>query len=599
MPSCGGEETKASKGEWASSFTDDSITVECDQNVLKNETSCAGLRSEGGKRGKQLCILRGCVTLTKRRLEKGGTGMPDTRRRRRLILAFGGVMYALFAAFGWQAERYGEIRMAQALLVSAALVLPAAALLRLLFGIGEKGHASVQAGGFSAGKAFAAILVCYVPMLLITFPGSFAYDVPFQLEQVFTGRYSTHHPLLHTLLMGLCVRLGHALGHINLGAALYTALQMAGLAACFALTCASIARQSSARAARWSAAFFALYPLHMMMAVNATKDVLFAGLFVLTLALVREALVCSKPGKKLLAGIVLCGAGMLLLRNNALYAMGVWLVSVIILLGRRGMRAAAAALLAIVLSMGAGGVMKTATNAVDGDLCEMLSWPIQQLARARNLHGDRLTLEEKQAIDELMPGESWRLYDPTISDPVKFEFDTQAFLGDPGKYARAYLSVAEKCPKDYLDALVMHTYSFWYPYREYRVSGYYLQMGVSDLYYDWCDFERISSASFVPRVLSALSWRFGAKGAMQIPVVGYAFNMGLIVWIMLFFALREWYFGRMRSFAAALLPVLLWGTFLLGPVMAGRYIYPFVCCLPVVASRARENAGTAGKRSLP
>ena len=36
---------------------------------------------------------------------------------------------------------------------------------------------------------------------------------------------------------------------------------------------------------------------------------------------------------------------------------------------------------------------------------------------------------------------------------------------------------------------------------------------------------------------------------------------------------------------AALLPVLLWGTFLLGPVMAGRYIYPFVCALPVLAAR--------------
>ena len=50
--------------------------------------------------------------------------------------------------------------------------------------------------------------------------------MPFQLEQVFTGRYSAHHPLLHTLLLGGCVRLGQALGSINLGAALYTVLQM-------------------------------------------------------------------------------------------------------------------------------------------------------------------------------------------------------------------------------------------------------------------------------------------------------------------------------------------------------------------------------------
>ena len=66
--------------------------------------------------------------------------------------------------------------------------------------------------------------------------------------------------------------------------------------------------------------------------------------------------------------------------------------------------------------------------------------------------------------------------------------------------------------------------------------------------------------------------------------------MGVIVWAMLFFVLREMHAGRWGRFAVALLPVLLWGTFLLGPVMAGRYIYPFICCLPVLASRPRGEA---------
>ena len=106
-----------------------------------------------------------------------------------------------------------------------------------------------------------------------------------------------------------------------------------------------------------------------------------------------------------------------------------------------------------------------------------------------------------------------------------------------------------------------------------------------DYYDDWCDFERITSA--FPRLLSALSWRFGAQGAMQFPAIGWLFNMGLIVWAMLYFVLREAYEGRWRRFGVALLPVLLWGTFLLGPVMAGRYVYPFACALPVLSSRIR------------
>ena len=516
--------------------------------------------------------------------------MHDGRGRKRGIILLGGAMYALMASFGWQVEHLEVSRPGRALLIAAALLPPAMAALALLFGVSERrAQAGRESGRFSAKKAFGVILACYVPMLLVMLPGSFAYDVPFQLEQAFTGRYSTHHPLLHTLLLGGCVKLGHAIGNINLGAALYTVLQMTGLAACFAASCASIARQSGARAAKWSAAFFAVYPLHMMMAVNATKDVLFSGLFALTLALAREAMTAERMDGKLAAGIAGAGAGMMLLRNNALYAVAAWVLLLLVMYRRRALRGVGATLVAMALCVTANGALKAATGAGEGDLCEMLSWPIQQLARARNLHGDRLTDEERAAIDELMPGESWALYDPTISDPIKFEFDTQALLRDAGKYARVYVQVGAKCPQAYLDALLQHTYSFWYPYSAYGVSGYYLQMGISDQYYEWCDFERISDQSLAPRVRASLSWRFGAQGAMQIPVVGWLFNMGVIVWVMLYLVLREMYLGRWRNFACAMLPVLLLGTFLLGPVMAGRYIYPFVCSLPVLAGHIRKT----------
>ena len=508
--------------------------------------------------------------------------------RKRIVVMLGGAMYALFAAFGFQAERFGESRPLTGL-IAAALLWPAVSgVLALLLGRRAR-RIERPEGTFSSIKAFWGILGCYVPMFLITFPGSFAYDVPFQLEQIFTGQYSTHHPLLHTGLLGCLVKLGHCIGHINLGAAAYTALQMTALAACFACACASIARQSGARAAKWSAVFFAVYPLHMVMAVNATKDVLFSGLFVLTLALAREATLLGMS-RRLGAAIVLCGAGMMLLRNNALYAVAVFIVLLALIGRRQALPVCGALLLAAVLCLGANGAMKRVTGAVSGNLSEMLSWPIQQMARARNLHGDRLEGWEKQAVNELMPDGSWSKYLPTISDPVKFDFDAERLLADPAKYVKAYVSIGMKCPKAYFDALLLHTYSFWYPYSEYRVAGYYVQMLVSDEHYDWCDFERISSESMLPGVLGALSWRFGAKGAMQIPVVGWLFNMGMIVWAMLYFVIREAYLGRWRRFACALLPVLLWGTFLLGPVMAGRYVYPFVCCLPVLAGGARESA---------
>ena len=515
--------------------------------------------------------------------------MRSGRVRRGIVLSLGAAMYALFAACGDQIQHTGACDVPRALLIAAALFLPAAGALRLLLGAGEKAAEVREEKPFCAKRAFWLILFCYLPMFAVAYPGSFAYDVPFQLRQVFTGAYSTHHPLLHTLLMGGCVALGRAAGNINLGAALYTVIQMTLLAACFAAVCASLARSCSSRWAKIGTAFFALYPLHMCFAVNATKDVLFSGLFALTLALALEAVCLRQMGKKRAAGLALCGAGMMLLRNNALYAVIVWLPLLALLCRRRGVKLIACMLAAVVGLSAANGAMKTITGAGEGNLSEMLSIPIQQLARARNLAQDRLTAEECAQMDLYMPEESWRLYDPTISDPVKFPFNTDAFVADKAGFVRLYLSVGAKCVDVYIDALLAHTLAFYYPYSEYGVSGYYLQMGVSaEQTEQWCDFEWISQSGPLHRVLEALSWRLGARGAMQIPVVGWLLNMGVIIWLMLFFVLREAYAGRWARFAVGLLPVLLWGTFLLGPVMAGRYIYPFVCVLPVLAGKPRQ-----------
>ena len=143
--------------------------------------------------------------------------------RKLAVCLIGGAIYALFSAFGWQAEHGGVIWAGGALLVAALLVWPIAALLAVLL---ERGYTRTlrQEKTFRAGRAFAFILACYVPMFCVAFPGSFAYDVPYQLRQVVTGAYSTHHPLLHTLALGGLLQLGRALGDINLGAALYTAL---------------------------------------------------------------------------------------------------------------------------------------------------------------------------------------------------------------------------------------------------------------------------------------------------------------------------------------------------------------------------------------
>ena len=63
-------------------------------------------------------------------------------------------------------------------------------------------------------------------------------------------------------------------------------------------------------------------------------------------------------------------------------------------------------LLALAGSLCGFAALLRASCAESGVMSDMLSWPIQQLARARLYDEDRLTDAEKEAIDELMPGEA-------------------------------------------------------------------------------------------------------------------------------------------------------------------------------------------------
>ena len=59
-------------------------------------------------------------------------------------------------------------------------------------------------------------------------------------------------------------------------------------------------------------------------------------------------------------------------------------------------------------------------------------------------------------------------------------------------------------------------------------------------------------------------------------------NAGLLIWVMLLCAGYALYSGRGKRFTLLGLVLLLWLTYLLGPVMQGRYLYPFVCVLPLL-----------------
>ena len=501
------------------------------------------------------------------------------------MLIVGALGYALLTALCSQIEQTGATAWSTTL-VRFGLAFPVAlVVLALLLEKLMPKMVCVPRGEkkpFCALGAFALFLACYTPMLLIEYPGSFQYDVTYQVYQIATGRYTQFHPLAHTLFLKLCLDAYAVLQSFEKCALLLSGIQMLVVSMCFALIAASISRACSRRAARLATAFFALCPYHWIFASSFVKDVMFGAFFALFAAYMLElvhagGLTRGRAVMAVFAGLMAC-----LLRNNMIYAMAAW-VALLLFFGRRTRRAACLALLAAVLGVGVNQGLAALMQAEGGDTKEMLSVPIQQLCRAYQLAPECFTESDRVEMDVFFEDQAYTRYDPTLSDPAKNKFATDVFLEDKAAFFALWKRIGAQCPQIYLDAFLNTALPFLYPYQRYQGTAPYIETGVQKgaltMPFGAPDIVQPGRFEALRTWLDANVW---ATGARDIPVLRWVFNAGVVIWLMLLsvlFAMRR---GDWARFAVLLLPVLLWGTYLLGPVMQGRYLYPFVCLLPLL-----------------
>lgn len=520
--------------------------------------------------------------------------------RRRAVLCAGACIYALLYALGSQIDGSGVTQLSETLCRFAIALAPAFGVLWALWKYVmprvEMRSRDEDGKKFFVPGVFAFLVCCYMPLMLVEYPGSFMYDTQRQVFQIARNEYEMFHPLLHTLFIRACLSLYDVLNSFEKCAAVYSVVQIMVMAFCFAQIVGSVFRVCGRRAARLSALFFGLYPAHMAFASNCTKDGLFSAFFALFFALCVEenmlgGMSIGRRALWLAAGVLMC-----LMRNNMAYAAAAWLI-ILLPFAKRFWRTGVCVLLALVLSTGINLGLQKATDAKDGSRIEMLSVPIQQLSRAR-LYAPECFGEEEKALMDLVfvdalynrPEPLYKRYVPTLADPVKNYLDEALVLDRFDDLARMWMNVGKQCPGVYLDAFLHLALPSLYPYSEYRVAQPYIEVGIQP---------GVITAPFGQppmtqpgRFEGIRSWIYEhiySTGADSVPVVRMLFNTGFVYWLLLMIVLYELYSGNGVRFILLLLPVLLWGTYLLGPVMQGRYLYPFICVMPVFVFRPERR----------
>lgn len=442
------------------------------------------------------------------------------------------------------------------------------------------------------------IFLCWLPVFLAYYPSVFAYDAEGQLYQVIAKDYSTHHPLLHTLFLGAFFRLGGALGSYQTGMAVHSVVQMALMAVVFGRALSFLyQRRISGRVRALLFLFFAFFPANSVLALSTTKDVLFAA-FVLLYTLCFYRMVCDRDGAadiKEGAAFAFWAVLMLLFRNNAVYAFAVSIPVVCSGLGKEKRRAGSGAsvrkvylrmsLSALVLFAVCAFSLKAATHAQSGSPREMLSVPLQQMARARVKAEEEIVPVMRMELDEYVSSQwVFAAYNPHLADPIK----SRAVIHDnPVGLIRTWIRLGLDYPAIYIDAFLDNSLGMWYLWdvSHAQVYGIGTKSGFGYLSTDnrtmpaGCE---IVERSYLPGLRAFMERIVSDNVYQKLPFVRLLFSPALYWWLLWFYLVAALYYQRGREALPAVFLTAYYLTLLLSPTVIVRYLYPLIVTVPVI-----------------
>ena len=448
------------------------------------------------------------------------------------------------------------------------------------------------------------ILICWLPYLIAYYARILGADQSNQIKQ-FLGydipewsasnstklidenvKITNHHPVLHTIGIGLCAKLGLAIGNVNFGIFIFTLMQYILLGIALANI---INFMKKLKVPYWikvlSLLLFALSPTIAVCSVQVNKDVIFASLIILYVIRHYE-LIKSSNNKKLTIksciGIIILSLLVCLFRNNGIYAIVLSLpfVAIIDKLNRKQILISSITVLIIyqlIIS-----VILPLFKIPNSGIREMLSVPFQQTARYVKEHGDEVTEEEKQIIDKILDYDTLaERYDPLLSDPVKRDYNKNATTEDLINYFKVWFAQFLKHPTTYIQATMNNVYGYFYPETNLRQYNYYMVNSIEDINeienfdYGYID-ELQGERHFIKGIASIITKFPGISWTMNI-----AFNVWLImiIFVYLIYSKKNRYIIYLLPFISIIL------VCILSPVNAAyRYSISFIFGMPLTVA---------------
>lgn len=430
------------------------------------------------------------------------------------------------------------------------------------------------------------LFICWLPTLLSLFPGAFSYDAYEEWQQVKNGVITSHHPVLHVLFLGGLVEGFYTLtGSYNVGIAIYSVIQMALLACALSYSVCFLREIKMPRIVQYGTLiFYGISPVIGLFSISATKDVLFTAaellffIFCIRILFNRDKFFEKKGWK---AGFVVAALGTMILRNNGLYVAVIMLLIFAVICRKYWKKYLLLMVAVIVPYILYAGPVYQALDVTKGGVQEMLSVPIQQMARVYHSGAGEMALEDLETLYKYLPKENLEAYKSTVADPVKTGFNGEYFRDNKAEFVKLWAKLLVENPLTYVNSFLTNTVDFWYP--NAVVDGYQDAYGRSS-YFDYRvaePGEEVVIFDSLHAVYEAISWD---KEAQTKPLAFFMLSPGWYFVCVLVTIAYFLYSRRYQMVLVSLIFVLSFLTVLLGPMALVRYVLIFYFGIPLLVA---------------
>lgn len=429
------------------------------------------------------------------------------------------------------------------------------------------------------------MVIGWSPTWLAFYPGIWGYDVPVQMSE-HMGTYTTHHPLLHTLLLQLFYHIGVFMHNPSAGVAAYTLIQMVILASALSYMLLYFRRcHINIIFIRVMQIIMIVFPLYSVHAITATKDVIFTAMFLYVITILayiadEQYDICNV--KKIILWsicLILC----CLFRNNAGYA--VILLFCMSMARYRKNREyrhffEKTGIIVLMVYVICSQILMICTHAEKGSRNEMLSIPYQQIARVYNTQQDQLSDEEKNEVLKIIP--DVRNYNPKIADFVKERATGLDYKKD---FVSLYFSFMKEYPYQYCEAFLLNTMGYWFVDDISATQLYGVGAEDGRVGYFWMYIWQhmgVKHISYFPCLENIYLGLYGENTFTNIPIIYCFYNIAIYIWVILAAVVYSVQTHKKKYSLIYALELLLFCTYLLGPAACIRYALPFIFSIPLI-----------------